>query len=109
MKLVFAIVQNEDAKKLINALNSKGFSVTKIASSGGFLKGGNTTIMMGIEDDQVELALEIIKNESKMRKHYMVSPQTSMVGYSHANASPIEITVGGAVVFVCDVWRHEHF
>ena len=58
MKLVFAIVQNEDAKKLINALNSKGFSVTKIASSGGFLKGGNTTIMMGIEDDKSSLRLK---------------------------------------------------
>lgn len=109
MKLLFAVVQNEDAKKVIRALNSNGFIVTKIASSGGFLQGGNTTVMMGIEDERVEEALEVIKHESKVRKRYTVAPQATMVGYTMSNPTPVQITVGGAVVFICDVWRHERF
>lgn len=109
MKLLFAVVQNEDAKKLIRALNENNFSVTKIASTGGFLQGGNTTVMMGLEDETVEGALEIIKRESKVRKRYTVAPQATMVGYTMTNPTPVQITVGGAVVFICDVWRHEHY
>lgn len=109
MKLLFAVVQNEDAKKLIRALNDDGFAVTKIASSGGFLQGGNTTVMMGMDDERVEQALEIIRRESKVRKRYTVAPQATMIGYTMSNPTPIEITVGGAVVFMCDVWRYEHF
>lgn len=40
MRLVFAIVQNEDGQKVIDALNEKGFSVTKLATTGGFFEGG---------------------------------------------------------------------
>lgn len=109
MKLLFAVVQNEDSKKLIRALNESGFAVTKIASSGGFLQGGNTTIMMGIEDELVEGALDIIKRESKVRKRYTVAPQATMIGYTMSNPTPVQITVGGAVVFVCDIWRSEHY
>lgn len=109
MKLLFAVVQNEDSKKLIRALNAEGYAVTKIASSGGFLQGGNTTIMMGIEDETVDDVLEIIKRESKVRKRYTVAPQATMIGYTMANPTPVQITVGGAVVFICDVWRKEHY
>lgn len=109
MKLLFAIIQNEDTKKLIRALNGAGFSVTKISSTGGFLQGGNTTVMAGVEDEQVDDILNIIKAESKVRKRYTVAPQASLIGYTMSNPTPVEITVGGAVVFICDVWRHERF
>lgn len=109
MKLLFAVIQNEDAKKLIRALNGENFAVTKIASSGGFLQGGNTTIMMGIDDERVDEALDIIKTHSKTRKRYTVAPQATMIGYTLANPTPVQITVGGAVVFICDIWRHEHY
>lgn len=109
MKLLFAVVQNEDSKKLIRTLNDEGYAVTKIASSGGFLQGGNTTIMMGIDDDYVDAVLDIIKRESKVRKRYTVAPQATMIGYTMSNPTPVQITVGGAVVFICDIWRHEHY
>lgn len=109
MKLLFAVVQNEDSKKLIRALNEESFAVTKIASSGGFLQGGNTTIMMGIDDERVDAALDIIKRESKVRKRYTVAPQATMIGYTMTSPTPVQITVGGAVVFICDIWRHEHY
>lgn len=109
MKLIFAVIQNEDTKKLIRSLNAEGFSVTKIASTGGFLQGGNTTVMMGVEDESLDVALNIIKTESKMRKRYTVAPQTTMVGYAMSNPTPLQITVGGAVVFICDVVRHERY
>ena len=52
MKLVFAIVHDEDSNKVIKELNSKGFSVTKLCSSGGFLRAGNTTLLTGVEESK---------------------------------------------------------
>ena len=109
MKLLFAIVQNEDAKKLIRALNSAGLMVTRISTTGGFMQGGNTTVMMGLDDDKLDEAMEIIKRESKTRKQYTVAPQAAIPGYTYTDATPLQITVGGAVVFIVDVWRYEHF
>jgi uncharacterized protein YaaQ len=60
MKLITAIVQNDDANKLISALREHGFSSTKMSSTGGFLSSGNTTVISGVEDDMVDEAIEII-------------------------------------------------
>jgi uncharacterized protein YaaQ len=51
MKLVMAIVSNEDANKVIKNLIKTNFVVTKLASTGGFLMSGNTTIIVGVQDD----------------------------------------------------------
>ena len=55
MKLIIAIVQDEDAPGLIEDLTEEEYRVTKLASTGGFLKSGNTTLLRGVEDEQVEL------------------------------------------------------
>ncbi len=102
MKLVFAIVQNEDSKRLIKLLIENNISVTRISSTGGFLHGGNSTLMMGLDDEKVELALEIIKSKSSTRKEYMVIP-SSMPGYIDSSPTPVQVTLGGATVFVVDV------
>ena len=52
MKLIVAIVQDEDAGRLVSALMDKGFGVTKLATTGGFLRAGNTTLISGVEDDK---------------------------------------------------------
>ena len=57
MKLVTAIVHNEDAAALVDALLEREFRATRLHSSGGFLKQGNATILVGVEDDQVEAVL----------------------------------------------------
>ena len=61
MKMLLAIVHNEDAPLLINELNEKKYFVTKLATTGGFLKKGNTTLLLGIEDEKVDAVCEIIK------------------------------------------------
>ncbi len=109
MKLIFAIVQNEDAKKLIRALNAVGLMITRISTTGGFMQGGNTTLMMGLDEERLDEAMEIIKRESKTRKQYTVAPQAAIPGYAYTDATPLQITVGGAVVFIVDVWGYEHF
>jgi len=103
VKLIIAIVQDEDASRLIGHLMNDGFSVTKLATTGGFLKSGNTTILAGVEDSRVQDCLGIIEKVCKSRKQIATSPVT-MGGSSGMYASyPIEVTVGGATVFILAV------
>jgi Uncharacterized protein conserved in bacteria len=61
MKLILAIVRDTDNEAVSRALTSASFRVTMIASTGGLLRHGRTTLMIGLEDDQVENALGIIR------------------------------------------------
>ena len=103
MKLVLAIVQDDDALDLIEELNDKGFRVTKLATTGGFLKSGNTTLMIGVEFDKVDIVINIIEEVCKRRKQ-VVSTQPGLSGESGMYMPfPLEVEVGGATVFVIDV------
>ena len=68
MKLVFAIVNDQDGSKVLEALNKEGFSVTKLATTGGFLKVGNMTLIIGTEEDKVQKVIDIVKEKSHKRK-----------------------------------------
>ncbi|GFN35718.1 cyclic-di-AMP receptor [Tepidimicrobium xylanilyticum] len=68
MKLVIAIVQDENAPKLIKSLTAKEYRTTKLSSTGGFLKSGNTTLLIGVEDDKMDEVVDIIKAECKYKK-----------------------------------------
>ena len=103
MKLVLAIVQDDDALDLIEELNDKGFRVTKLATTGGFLKSGNTTLMIGVEIEKVDIVINIIEEVCKRRKQ-VVSTQPGLSGESGMYMPfPLEVEVGGATVFVIDV------
>ena len=103
MKLVLAIVQDDDALDLIEELNDKGFRVTKLATTGGFLKSGNTTLMIGVEIDKVDIVINISEEVCKRRKQ-VVSTQPGLSGESGMYMPfPLEVEVGGATVFVIDV------
>lgn len=103
MKLVLAIVQDDDALDLIEELNDKGFRVTKLATTGGFLKSGNTTLIIGVEIDKVDIVINIIEEVCKRRKQ-VVSTQPGLSGESGMYMPfPLEVEVGGATVFVIDV------
>lgn len=103
MKLIIAIVQDEDASRLISELMSDGFGVTKLATTGGFLRAGNTTLLVGVDDDRFTAAINIIKKVCKSRKQIAASP-VSMVGVPGAYTPyPIEVVVGGATIFVLTV------
>lgn len=108
MKLLIAIVQDEDAGKVMNALNKNGFMVTKLSSTGGFLRAGNTTLLMGVEDKNVEEVLNIIESRSKSRKQVVDSTST-MVSGSIMMPVSAEITVGGATVFLMNVEDYKKF
>ncbi|TCL55148.1 uncharacterized protein YaaQ [Hydrogenispora ethanolica] len=103
MKLVIAMIQDQDANKLLGILSEHGYSATKLASTGGFLRQGNTTLLIGVEDQRVHELMELIKETSKSRKQ-LVTPLAS-VGRSLNNymTEPVEVTVGGATVFVVAV------
>ena len=108
MKLIFAVVQNEDARPLTKALVQNQISVTRIASTGGFLHSGNTTLMIGVEKDRLETTLDIIKSKSSMRKELTVIP-ASLPGYVDATPTHLHVTLGGATVFVLDVESNDKF
>ncbi len=102
MKLIIAIIQDEDAGEVISHLNEAKFQVTRLKTKGGFLRAGNTTIFTGVEAEKVDEALKIIEENSKARTQHATLP--SQVGAMHGFLlAPIEVKVGGATVFVLDV------
>ncbi len=101
MKLVIAIVNKDDSGAVAAALLDSGFSATKMATTGGFLKSGNTTFLVGVEEEQVDDVIEVIKKHSSRRMQLM----SDINPYSGGDYVPsnIQVTVGGATVFVVDV------
>ncbi|NEW09617.1 hypothetical protein GK047_27190 [Paenibacillus sp. SYP-B3998] len=109
MKLVVAVVQDKDSNRLSNALIKEGFRATKLASTGGFLRAGNTTFMIGTEDERVQEALQVIRANCKVREQ-LVTPVSPMGGTTDSYIPfPVEVQVGGAAVFVLPVERFEHY
>ncbi|ENH96108.1 hypothetical protein J416_12532 [Gracilibacillus halophilus YIM-C55.5] len=96
MKLIMAVVQDKDTNQLIDALSEDNFKTTKLSSSGGFLKEGNTTLMIGCEDEHVDEALQIIRDNCSKREQ-MVSPVSPMGGSAESYIPrPVNVEVGGA-------------
>lgn len=103
MKLILAIVQDKDSQRLANKFIDANVRATKLSTTGGFLKSGNTTFIVGIEDERVDEVLAIIKDTCESREQYLTAPislDTSMDSYM---GRPIEVQVGGATVFVMPV------
>ena len=103
MKLIIANVQDEDASRLISSLMTDGYRVTKLATTGGFLRSGNTTLLVGVEDDKLQAAMGIIEKVCKSRKQIATSPSPISGTTGVYVPYPIEVTVGGATIFVLDV------
>ncbi len=108
MKMIFAIVNNDDSTVASSALTEAGFSVTRLSTTGGFLMVGNTTLLIGTEDDKCKDAIEILRHHCTTRKR--MNSSTASFGAGLKNHSlPEEITVGGATVFVLSVDQMEKF
>ncbi len=109
MKMVVAVVQDKDANRLSNALVKEGIRATKLASTGGFLRAGNTTFLIGVDDDKVEDVMRIIQSNCRVRDQ-LVTPVSPMGGTTDSYIPfPVEVQVGGAAVFIIPVDRFEHF
>lgn len=107
MKLVFAVVHAEDAGALVDALTDKEYRVTRLHSTGGFLKQSNASVVVGVEEDQVEAVLELIKETCHARSQYINPMPPLMEPGEFYMPYPVEVTFGGATVFVLDVARYE--
>jgi len=103
MKLLMAVIQDKDSNRLVNALGEENFQTTKLASTGGFLKEGNTTLMIGCEDENVDRALNVIKDNCSQREQ-MVAPISPMGGSTDSYIpKPVKVEVGGATVFILPI------
>lgn len=107
MKLVIAIVHSEDAGGLVDALTDKEYRVTRLHSSGGFLKQNNATVMLGVEEEQVQTVLDVIRETCHARSQYINPMPPIMEPGEFYMPYPVEVTFGGATVFVLDVARQE--
>lgn len=106
MKLVIAIVQDEDSHKLLEKLTEANFGVTKLASTGGFLRSGNTTLLVGVQKEKVDEVIKVIKDVCKTRNE--ITTTSPIIGdNSNYIPIPIEVVVGGATIFVVDIERFE--
>lgn len=107
MKLVVAVVHADDAGPCSTALTDAGFEVTRLSTSGGFLQKGNATLLVGVDDTEVDAVIDTLRSCARGRNEYMnplppmAEPAELFVPY------PVEVRVGGATVFVLDVARFE--
>ena len=109
MKLIVAVVQDQDSNRLLKTLTDHNFRVTKLATTGGFIKSGNTTFMIGVEDIRVNKALSLIK-ENGQKRDQMIAPVSPMGGNADSYVPyPVEVEVGGATVFVLPVDEFHQF
>lgn len=91
MKLIIAIVQDQYTNKVIRALMDKKIRTTRLSSTGGFLKAGNTTLLIGTKEEKIPEIVDIIKQQCKSTK---------------VQEGDSEFTVGGANLFIIDVNEH---
>jgi uncharacterized protein YaaQ len=104
VKLIIAVVQDKDAPRLMQSLVQANLSATKLASTGGFLREGNSTILMGVDDADVDKVLDIIKKTCRAREQ-LVTPVTPVGPGESYVPYPVGVVVGGATVFVLPVDR----
>ena len=105
MKLILAIVNNDDSAVVSATLTRENYSVTKLSTTGGFLMSSNVTLIIGTEDEKVDDVIRIIGEHSQKRTE--IVPSTVMYGIGVSTSIPLEVTVGGATIFVLPVDRFE--
>lgn len=102
MKLVIGIINNDDANDLLAEITKASFQATKLATSGGFLKMGNVTVLVGVEDEQVDEVVEIFR-ACCSRRTQMIPTAPPFLGEGFVSAAPVQVTIGGATLFIIDM------
>lgn len=102
MKLVIGIINSDDANDLLAEITKASFQATKLSTSGGFLKMGNVTVLVGVEDEQVDDVVEIFRNCCS-RRTQMIPTASHYIGEGFVSAAPFQVTIGGATLFIIDV------
>ena len=109
VKLLICVVHNRDKNKLAEELVRAGFKFTVIGSTGGFLREGNTTILIGVAEEDVAALRKIIASNCQMREQLVNVTPIEAAPAGGFMASPVKVPVGGAVVFVLPVEEFERF
>jgi uncharacterized protein YaaQ len=103
MQLIFAIVHSDDAPGLLDALTRRSYRATRINTAGGFLKESNATILLGVQNDQVDEVLSVIQSNCQTRTQYVNPLPPVMEPGEFYMPYPVEVQIGGATVFVLEV------
>ena len=104
MKLIIAIVNKDDSSDVTQQLTKAGFMSTKLSTTGGFLRAGNVTLLIGTDEEKVEKVLDILR-ECCSKRTEIINTTTGNYAEQFFTTLPVEITVGGATVFILDVDR----
>ena len=102
MKLVIGIINSDDANDLLAEITKASFQATKLSTSGGFLKMGNVTVLVGVEDEQVDEVVEIFR-ACCSRRTQMIPTTPAYLGEGFVSAAPVQVTIGGATLFIIDM------
>jgi uncharacterized protein YaaQ len=106
MKLIIAIAHERDKHKLADALLENGLTFTKLGSTGGFLRQGNVTVLIGVEDDDVARVMQVLKDACGTTERFVNVPGEVVAGAAALGAfppHPVKVESGGAVAFVVNV------
>jgi len=103
-RLITVIIQERDLEKSLNALHGLGLKITKLSSSGGFLGRKNFTLLIGLEDSQIDQVFEVLAHTCEKRIEYITMP---MEGTTIPMPPPIPVTIGGATIFSYPIERYE--
>jgi uncharacterized protein YaaQ len=106
MKLVLTIVQAADTRKVLDALMTAGYRATRMGSSGGFLGRGNSTVLIGVDEDRLEGLLEVLRGQGHPRSEFAPPAPGAAQGMPDARRA-LRVDVGGPTVMVLDVGRFE--
>lgn len=112
MKLIIAIAHERDKHKLADALLRHGLTFTKLGSTGGFLRQGNVTVMIGVNDDAVEDVLRVLRESCGATEEFVNVPGEVVAGTIAMGAfpaHPVKVEAGGAVAFVVPVESFHRF
>lgn len=109
MKLVACIVHNRDKNKVCDELVKAGFKFTVIGTTGGFLREGNTTFLIGTEADGLDNLMEVVAQNCQTREQMVTMMPFEATSPGALIHNPMKVPVGGAVVFVLNVERFERF
>jgi len=107
MKMITAIVNKKDTVRVCEALTNNGVEFTRLATTGGFLRAGNTTLLIGIDDERLDIALELIRKNCARRMEKISTPSVLDAPIHIHNPQVAKVMVGGAIVFVNDVTYFE--
>jgi uncharacterized protein YaaQ len=100
-------VQGEDASRTVQALSAGGITVTRLASTGGFLQQGNSTLLICVDDDKVDVVKTLIRENCRERSRFLTPMPPLVEPGEFFMPYPVEVQVGGATVFVLPVEQFE--